>query len=186
MREPGTRGQGAHAVPVKQNDARATGCHIFIGRLHQLAARRPTPALQVPAQVFALAAHIEAVQGALASLDLKTRQFIGIDALHARPFSHTRGAFTRACKRCWTGLGQRGTATLRQRVTGQQPGHGAIPQRGNRVGNSGINECLSADDAAGSAGAIDHHESLWIGRDLTDPVDQFGARQAVRKGQAEV
>ena len=61
---------------------------------------------------------------------------------------------------------------------GQFPAHRAVAQRHHLVGNAGAAQALGAQDAAGAAGAVDHHQRLRIGHDVADAIGQFAARHA--------
>ncbi|KAG1083418.1 hypothetical protein G6F40_014774 [Rhizopus arrhizus] len=87
-----------------------------------------------------------------------------------------RCATSRACR----------LAAIGQFPARQQPFHRAVAQGGDTVRNAGVDQRLRADDAAGAAGAVDHHKGLGIRRQLADAVDQFRPRQAVRERQREV
>ena len=60
----------------------------------------------------------------------------------------------------------------------QFPAHRAVAQRDDLVGDAGAAQALGTQDAAGAAGAVDHHQSLRVGHDVADTVDQFTAGHA--------
>ena len=56
------------------------------------------------------------------------------------------------------------------------PAHRAVAQRHHLVRQAGVDQRLRADDAAGAAGAIDHHQRVGRRRDVADAQHQLGAR----------
>ncbi len=58
---------------------------------------------------------------------------------------------------------------------GEAPAHGAVAQRHHLVRHAGIDQRLRADDAAGAAGAIDHHHSIRRRRDIAHAQHQLRA-----------
>ena len=69
-----------------------------------------------------------------------------------------------------------------QRQSGDGPADRSVPQRRHPVGDAGIDQRLSADDAAGPAGAVDDHQGIGRGGDLADAVDQFRTGHADAAG----
>ncbi|KAG1444830.1 hypothetical protein G6F57_017719 [Rhizopus arrhizus] len=186
LRQPGAGGQRAHAVPIRQHDACAAGRQVLVGRLHQLPARRPAPAFQMPGLVFLAGAHVELVERTRRLLRLERRERRRVDIPDAGALRHVAGLFARSGQRGFARLRQGRLAAIGQFPARQQPFHRAVAQGGDTVRNAGVDQRLRADDAAGAAGAVDHHKGLGIRRQLADAVDQFRPRQAVRERQREV
>src|SRR6478736_2138551 len=68
------------------------------------------------------------------------------------------------------------------------PGHGAVLQRYDLVGNAGIDQRLGADDAPRAAAAVDDYHRARRRYEILEAVDQLGARDAYggRNGVAVV
>ena len=60
----------------------------------------------------------------------------------------------------------------------EMPGHGAVLQRHDLVGNAGIDQRLCAYDAARAAAAVDDHHRARRRHQILEAVDQLGARDA--------
>ena len=104
------------------------------------------------------------------------------------PMTPTPDCSANACARCnasaavfgvpgWNLLGPAALAAQ----AGEFPAHGAVAQRHDLVGDAGAAQALGAQDAAGAAGAVDHHQGLRVGRDIADAVGQFAAGHADRR-----
>src|SRR5262249_32703325 len=60
----------------------------------------------------------------------------------------------------------------------EMPGHGAVLQRHDLVGNAGIDQRLGADDAARTATAVDDHHRARRRHQVLEAVDQLRTRDA--------
>ena len=123
---------------------------------------------------FLRRAHIEQIEGARAGfgLPLLHRRLVGEGHIEApgdrrRPVLRDRHGVRRR-------LGAEAGGAVLAGETGQFPAHGAVLQGRDLVGNAGVDQALGADDAARAAGAVDDDQRFRVGRDLVDPVDQFG------------
>ena len=67
----------------------------------------------------------------------------------------------------------------------QVPSHHAIAQGKHLIGDSGINQRLTADDTARAPGAVDHHRGIRGAHDFVHAVGQLatGTANAARQGQ---
>ena len=98
LSQPRTCGQRPHAIPIGENNACTSRGSVFVSGLHQLAARRPTPAGQVTSLILCLGAYVEAIQSALRGIALPLRQFNGAYAPHPCTLGNLLCTLTCVCQ----------------------------------------------------------------------------------------
>ncbi len=177
--QPGGRHARAGAGGVQYHVAGAALGDPPVGRLHKLAARRVDAAGPVVGAELRRVAHVQHMQRAR-RVGLEHGKLRGVDRPHA-------GGFGEACRRssqcqlegisaCREKNVRSGRARLQAGCF--LPSHGAVAQCHHAVGDAGAAQALGAHDAAGLAGAVDHHQRLRVGRKVADAVDQLAAGHA--------
>ena len=110
--------------------------------------------------VFGRIADIEHVERALPGLALPLRQQPAVDRRHAIAPGHRLGPLLCRGDAFGRDLGRAVGGAIDHIEPGEVPGHRAILQRDDPVRHAGVDQCLRADDAAGTPAAIDHDKSF--------------------------
>jgi len=93
-----------------------------------------------------------------------------VDVRNPGPFQQPLGMVLRLPQMFRGRLRQDGVFSMCQRMPVEQPCHGAVLERDDRIGHAGVDEGLRADDAAGAARAIDDNRCRGVGRQFADAV----------------